>query len=111
MFNNGLSGGCSLSPLKFCPYDKLTNAQAAVFGVRLKHGMMFTPPAATGTVFADMTDPTFWAATWAEQAYADGLIPSCGTGTGGKPLFCPNTLVSRGFGASIIVKAKNLVMP
>lgn len=111
MYLEGLTGGCALSPLKFCPSDQLTNVQAAVFGVRLKHGMSFIPPAPSGTVFADMTDVNFWGLSWAEQAFADGLIPSCGTGTGGKPLFCPNALVSRGFGASIIVKAKNLVMP
>jgi len=110
MYGQGLTAGCSASPLKFCPDDQLTNAQAAVFGLRLKYGVTYIPPAASGTVFADMTDPSFWGAGWAEQAYADGLMPACGT-SGAKPKFCPNTLVGRGFGAAIIVKAKNLVMP
>lgn len=110
MYTNGLTGGCSVSPLKFCPYDQLTNAQAAVFGLRLKYGLMYAPAAAVGTVFADMTDPNDWATAWAEQAYADGLIPACGT-SDGEPIFCPNALVSRGGGASIIVKAKGLTMP
>jgi hypothetical protein len=110
MFLEGLTGGCSTSPLLFCPYDQLTNAQAAVFGLRLKYGSSYLPPAASGTVFADLTDVNFWGTGWAEQAYAEGLIPACGS-SGGKPLFCPNSLVSRGFGASIIVKAKGLTMP
>lgn len=110
MYLEGLTGGCSLSPLKFCPSDQLTNVQAAVFGVRLKHGISFVPPAPSGTVFADMTDVNFWGLSWAEQAYADGLIPSCGI-SGGKPLYCPTSLVSRGFGAYVIVRAKNLTMP
>jgi hypothetical protein len=82
----------------------------AVFGLRLKHGMNYTPPAATGTVFADLTDAGFWGTGWAEAAYAEGLIPACGM-SGGKPRFCPNNLVTRGFGASVIVLAKNLTMP
>jgi mannan endo-1,4-beta-mannosidase len=110
MFLENLSGGCSVSPRLFCPYDQLTNVQAAVFALRLKYGTDYQPPAASGTVFADLTDVNFWGSPWAEQAYAEGLIPACGT-SGGKPLFCPNSLVSRGFGASIIVKAKNLTMP
>jgi hypothetical protein len=110
MFLEGLTGGCSISPLLFCPDEQLTNVQAAVFALRTKYGTSYQPPAASGTVFADLTDVSFWGTSWAEQAYADGLIPACGT-SGGKPLFCPNNLVSRGFGASIIVKAKNLTMP
>jgi hypothetical protein len=110
MYLEGLTAGCSPSPLKFCPTDQLTNVQAAVFGLRLKYGMAYTPPAPTGTVFADLTDVNFWGTGWAEQAYADGLIPACGT-SGGKPMFCPNNLVSRSFGAYIIVQAKSLVMP
>jgi uncharacterized protein YkwD len=110
MFRAGLTGGCSSSPLKFCPDEKLTNVQAAVFALRLKYGMSYLPPAATGAVFADMTDTSSWGTSWAEQAYVDGLIPDCGT-SGGKPLFCPSNLVSRALGASIIVKAKHMTMP
>jgi hypothetical protein len=110
MYLEGLTGGCSLSSLMFCPYDQLTNTMAAVFGLRMKHGVSYQPPAASGMVFADLTDMSFWGIAWAEQAYAEGLILACGT-SDGKPLFCPDNLVSRGFGASIIVKAKGLSMP
>ncbi len=110
MYLAELTAGCSTDPLMFCPYNKLTNVQAAVFGLRLKYGMTYTPPPATGTVFADMTDLSFWGISWAEQAYLDGLIPACGT-IGGKPKFCPNALVNRGFGAYVIVTAKNLSVP
>jgi len=112
MYLEGLTAGCVLNPLKFCPYEKLTNEQAAVFGLRLKYGTSYMPPPATGTVFADMTNPGYWAISWAEQAYLDGLIPSCGTDIAtGKPKFCPRDQVDRGFGAFIIVTAKNLTMP
>jgi len=61
-------------------------------------------------MFADLTDTSYYATAWAEKAYADGLIQACGS-SGGKPLFCPNVLVTRGLGAYIIVRAKNLTMP
>ena len=58
----------------------------------------------------DMTNPGYFAISWAEQAYKDGLIASCGT-SGGKPKFCPRNLVSRGLVAQMIVRAKNLSIP
>jgi hypothetical protein len=76
----------------------------------MKYGTAYMPPPATGIVLADMTNPSYYATAWAEQAYKDGLIPSCGM-SGNKPLFCPKNLVSRGLAAYIIVRAKNLTMP
>jgi hypothetical protein len=61
-------------------------------------------------MFADMTNKSYYATSWAEQAYKDGLIPNCGK-MGGKPMFCPKALVSRGLAAYMIVRAKNLSMP
>lgn len=108
LYDAGLTAGCNTNPLMFCPWDQTPRAQLAVFGTRLRHGSAFIPPAATGNVFADITDPNLWYAKWAEQAYADGLIPSCGT-SGGKPMFCPNDLVTRALAAYTVVEAKNLI--
>jgi hypothetical protein len=110
MYKKGISAGCSSSPLKYCPWDQIPREQAVIFALRLKYGINYLPPAATGTLFADMTNPSYFATSWAEQAYKDGLIAACGT-SGGKPMFCPKNLVSRGLAAQMIVKAKNLVMP
>jgi hypothetical protein len=106
----GLTAGCQSSPLKYCPWVVLPREQVVVFALRMKYGHSYTPPAASGTVFADLKDPNYYATAWAEKAYADGLIQNCGT-SGGKPLFCPKGLVTRGLGAYIIVRAKNLSMP
>jgi hypothetical protein len=57
-----------------------------------------------------MTDPSFYATAWAEQAYKEGIIPDCGM-SGGKPKICPKDLVSRGLAAYMIVRAKDLSMP
>jgi hypothetical protein len=111
MFNAGLSSGCTTSgPLKFCPWNQVPREQVVIFGLRLKYGNDYNPPPAEGTLFADMTDPGYYATKWAEQAYIDGLIPSCGM-SGGKPNFCPQELVTRGLGAYIIVRARDLSMP
>ena len=108
MLAAGLTGGCTVSPLRYCPWTLTTRQEAAVFAMRLQEGSNYSPPPATGTVFADMTNTSFYATKWAEAAYANGLIPACGT-SGGKPLFCPTALVDRGLGAFIIAQAKGLV--
>ena len=69
---------------------------------------MDTPPPATGTLFADMTDTTYWATKWAEQAYLDGLLPAC---SDGPRMFCPFVMLDRAWGAYLIVQAKDLLLP
>jgi Cellulase (glycosyl hydrolase family 5) len=112
MYNAGLTAGCATGPLRYCPWDPTPRVQAAVFGLRLKYGNSYAPPAATGTIFFDLTDPAYFGTKWAEKAYADGLLPNCGTDTGsGQPLFCPDDPLTRGLGAYMIVRARNLSMP
>ena len=60
---------------KYCPWDQMPREQAMIFALRMKYGNDYKPPAATGTLFADMTDVNYFATPWAEQAYQDGLIP------------------------------------
>lgn len=80
--------------------------------LRLKYGKGYTPPPATGILFADMTNPGFYATAWVEQAYKEGLLPNCGMDLIlGKPKICPKGLVSRGLAAYMIVRARNLNMP
>jgi hypothetical protein len=110
MKNNGYSAGCVTSPLKYCPWTQIPREQAVIFILKLKYGKDYMPPPASGLVFADMADPSFYATPWAEQAYSEGLIPNCGVSSG-KPKLCPKDLVSRGLAAHMIVKAKNLTMP
>ncbi len=105
-----MTSGCKTTPLIYCPWAPLPREQVAIFALRIKHGEGYMPPAATGAVFADMTNPGYYATAWVEQAYTDGLIPPCGT-SGGKPKICPKDSVTRGLAAYIIVRAKNLSMP
>jgi hypothetical protein len=110
MRKEGLSAGCLANPPKYCPWSQIPREQAVIFALRMKYGTLYAPPPATGTVFADMTNPSYYATAWAEQAYKDGIIQDCGM-SGGKPNFCPKNLVTRGLGAYMIVRAKNLTMP
>ena len=110
MKNSGFSAGCLLQPLKYCPWDQMPKEQAAVFLLRLKYGMNYMPPEATGTLLADMSDPSFYATAWVEEAYREELLPVCGM-SGGKPKICPKDPVSRGLAAYMIVRARNLSMP
>ena len=110
MWVEGLTAGCLADPLMYCPRRELPRVEASVFGLRMKYGMDYIPPDASGTLFADMTDVGYWGTKWAEQAYLDGLLPECGN-EGGKPLFCPDDLLDRGWGAYLIVTAKDLPLP
>jgi O-glycosyl hydrolase len=89
-YNDGITTGCSTSPLLYCPGNNVTRAQMAVFLLRVKHGSSYTPPAATG-IFSDVP-VSYWAADWIEQLYNEGITTGCGTG----PLrYCPENSVTR----------------
>jgi len=107
MWEEDLSDGCLADPLMYCPRRELPRVEASVFGLRMKHGIDYVPPDASGSLFADMTDVNYWGTKWAEQAFLDGLLPECGT-QDGKPLFCPDDLLDRGWGAYLIVISKDL---
>ncbi len=89
LYDNGITGGCGVSPLVFCPEGNVTRAQMAVFLLRAEHGSTYTPPAATGTVFGDVHAGDF-AADWIEQLASEGITGGCGGGN-----FCPDANITR----------------
>jgi plastocyanin len=53
--HEGITGGCSASPLLYCPDQAVTRAQMAVFLLRGEHGSSYTPPAcAPPGIFQDV---------------------------------------------------------
>lgn len=101
IYDAGITGGCSQSPLKYCPEGPVTRAQMAVFLGRGIHGSDFAPPAASG-IFSDVPT-TYWASKWIEQFYSDGITGGCGTG----PLrYCPESLVTRAQMAVFLLRSK-----
>jgi parallel beta-helix repeat protein len=62
LYNAGLTTGCGGG--NYCPEGSVTRAQMAKFiELGLHYPAAFTPPAGTGTVFADVT-LTHWAVGW-----------------------------------------------
>lgn len=101
--DEGITGGCGTSPLRYCPTGIVSRDQMAVFLLRAKHGANYQPPAATG-LFADV--PTsHWAAAWIEQLAREGI----GGGCSATPKnFCPNSTVTRDQMAVFLVRAFGL---
>ena len=87
---SGITSGCSTDPLMYCPDNKVTRVQMAIFLMRGINGPGYTPPPATG-IFADV-DPGHWTAPWIEAFYNLGITSGCSTG----PLrYCPNNYITR----------------
>ncbi len=94
----GITGGCGSG--NYCPEINVNRAQMAVFLLRGEHGSAYNPPAATGTVFADVSS-SYWAAAWIEQLAAEGITGGCGSGN-----YCPETPVTRDQMAVFLLRAK-----
>ncbi len=106
-FADGITTGCGLSPLRFCPTNSLSRAEMAIFLLRAKHGAAYLPPPASGTTFADVP-ATYWAAPWIEQLAAEGVTNGCATA----PVrFCPDAQVSRDQMAAFLVRTFDLTAP
>ncbi len=100
LYAAGITSGCSASPMMYCPLAPVTRAQMAIFILRGEHGSAYTPPAATGTVFSDVTTSTFGAA-WIEQFASEGITSGCGNG-----MYCPDANVTRAQMAIFLLRGK-----
>ena len=90
LYRDGITGGCGVSPLRFCPDSSLTRAEMAVFLLRARHGINYQPPPATGRIFADIP-ASHWTAAWIERLYAEGVTAGCGVNP---RTYCPEGRVS-----------------
>jgi ELWxxDGT repeat protein len=85
--SQAITSGCGGG--NYCPESTVTRAQMAVFILVGAHGPSYSPPPATGQVFADVPADSF-AASWIEQLAAEGYTAGCGNGS-----FCPAKSISR----------------
>jgi hypothetical protein len=89
-YEDGITTGCFLEPLGFCPERNITRAEMAVFVLRTLYGKDYVPPAATG-VFSDVpVAGKEWMQPWIEQFYLEGITTGCAAG-----LYCPERSVTR----------------
>jgi len=93
-----ITAGCGGD--NYCPEDPVTRAQMAVFLERGMNGSNYSPPAATGNVFLDVSDSDF-AASFIEQLFQDGITSGCGNSN-----YCPDAVVSRDQMAVFLLRAK-----
>lgn len=99
--DEGITGGCTVTPKQYCPAATITRAQMAVFLLRAEHGANYTPPAAAG-MFLDVPK-TDWIAPWIEQLANEGITGGCGGGN-----YCPGKAVTRDQMAIFLVRAFDL---
>ena len=96
--NSGITAGCGNG--NYCPDSVVTRAQMAVFLERGMRGSGFSPPAATGSVFLDVS-PVDFAASFIEQLASDGITAGCGNNN-----YCPDDTVTRDQMAVFLLRAK-----
>ncbi len=98
----GITTGCGIGPLIYCPENNVTRAEMAVFILRAMHGLGYAPPAPTG-VFGDVpVAGKEWMQAWIEDFYAHGITTGCGAA----PLiYCPERQVTRAEMAVFLTRA------
>jgi hypothetical protein len=100
----GITTGCGINPLRYCPNQTVNRDQMAVFLLRARHGASYVPPLPSQQLFADVPlDHPF--ARWIYQIAAEGVITACSTASA---LYCPGSPVTREEMAVFLVRAFNL---
>jgi len=102
LYNAGVTGGCSTSPLMYCPDSTVTRAQMAVFLLKGSHGSSYAPPAVGASSGFSDVPVSYWAAAWIKQLAAEGITGGCGSGN-----YCPDATVTRAQMAVFLLKAKH----
>jgi hypothetical protein len=90
LYHEGITSGCGVDPLVFCPDQTVTRAQMAVFLLRAKHGSTYLPPD-SANIFSDV-DSQHWAKNWINQFYTQGFTHGC---TQNPLSYCPDNNVTR----------------
>jgi photosystem II stability/assembly factor-like uncharacterized protein len=98
---DGITGGCGGG--NYCPEAPVTRAQMAVFLLRSRYAVSYSPPnAGSGTGFGDVPSG-YWAADWIKQLVMEGITAGCGGGN-----YCPEQAVTRAQMAVFLVKTFRL---
>jgi hypothetical protein len=103
LYARGVTGGCSASPLLYCPNQPVTRAQMAVFLLKSSLGASYRPPNCTGQVFTDVPCTGGNFDPWIEDLAGRGITGGCGGGA-----YCPTSPNTRGQMAVFLVKTFSL---
>jgi hypothetical protein len=89
LYRAGVTGGCSTTPLNYCPEAPVTREQMAVFLLKASQGAGFTPAPCTTAPFGDVPCSSAFA-SWIQQLVTQGITSGCGGGN-----YCPGDPVTR----------------
>ncbi|MBN1440667.1 MAG: protein kinase [Anaerolineales bacterium] len=108
MYAEGITTGCGVNPLIFCPNQEVTRAAFAVFILRTKYGAKYEPPDASH-FFTDVpVEGKEWMEEWIDQLYREVSAAACST----DPLmFCPERSPTRAETAELLVREFNIPLP
>jgi hypothetical protein len=102
---DGVAYACR--PGYYCPSNYMNRTDMSVFLERAKRGGGYTPPAASGTLFADVP-ASYPLAAFIEQLYRDGITTGCATSPN---RYCPVDSVSRDQMAAFLARTFALPLP
>ncbi len=105
LYDGGFTSGCSTSPLRYCPANNLTRAEAAVFMLRAVEGIGFSPTVPQNPHFTadDYTGAGSWAQAWVEAMYSEGLSAGCGVANS----YCPWVELARDEASVFALRIQN----
>jgi hypothetical protein len=103
LYNLGVTGGCSASPLNYCPDQTVLRKQMAVFLLKALNGSGYVPPACQG-IFPDVPCANPFA-PWIEDLASRQIAAGCGSGD-----FCPDNPNTRGQMAVFLTKTFGLTL-
>jgi M6 family metalloprotease-like protein len=105
LYKSGVTGGCSIGPLRYCPEASVTREQMAVFLLKAKLGAGYTPPPCSPAPFADVPCSNPFAA-WITDLVARGITSGCAAA-----LYCPGRPVTREQMAVFLLKTRGVTPP
>jgi subtilisin family serine protease len=105
IYRQGITAGCAVNPLRYCPDDTVSRAQAAGFLIKAKGPSGYVPPACTTPIFGDVPC-THWAAPWVNEFARRGITVGCGGGN-----YCPDGIVDRGTMAYFLLATLGISAP
>jgi serine/threonine protein kinase len=107
-YAEGITTGCGVNPLIFCPDMEVTRAAFAVYILRTKYGTKYEPPEASH-FFTDVpVEGKEWMEPWIDQLYREDSAAACSA----DPLaFCPERSPTRAETAELLVREFNIPLP
>jgi hypothetical protein len=105
LYNDDITAGCSVSPLRYCPNNPVTRGEMAVFIERALGN--FSPNPSPTDMFTDVSDGDPFK-PFIEELYNDGITAGCSA----SPLmYCPQANITRGQMAVFLVRAFGIPLP